>query len=73
MDFSEKLNPAEAAAYLGVSKDWLLTNMRHLSIPFYQVARRRYYFMKSELNDWLTKSAKKACSASQIGNTVKLV
>ena len=72
MDFSNKLSTAEAASYLGFSKDWLLSNMRQSGIPYYQVTERRYYFLKIELDEWLSKVAKRESTPRSMSTKVKL-
>jgi hypothetical protein len=52
MDFSQRMNMAEAAAYLGRSKYWLSVNRLRLSIPSYLIGNQ-YFFMKEDLDSWI--------------------
>jgi excisionase family DNA binding protein len=58
VNFAEKWTTKQAAEYLGVSTDWLLSNMRSSSIRFYRPAKKSYFFLKEDLDFWLqTKAA----------------
>lgn len=57
MDFSQKLNAEQAAAYIGVSTDYLLAKLETKGIPYYKPARR-YYFIKEQLDEWMESQAK---------------
>ena len=52
MDFTEHMDSAAAASYLGHSRHWLMVNQARLGIPSYRVGKR-YFFLKSELDAWL--------------------
>lgn len=52
MDFSNRLDMASAANYLGRSAHWLSVNRARLGIPAYRIGRR-YFFLKEELDAWL--------------------
>jgi hypothetical protein len=54
VDFSNRLDMAAAAKYLGRSTHWLSVNRARLGIPSYRIGRR-YFFLKEELDQWLLK------------------
>ena len=52
MDFSQRMNMKEAAAYLGRSPHWLSVNRGRLAIPAYLIGGY-YYFLKEDLDQWI--------------------
>ena len=57
MNFAQKWTTKQAAEYLGVSTDWLLSNMRSSNIRFYRPAKKSYFFLKEDLDNWLLAAA----------------
>jgi Helix-turn-helix domain len=53
MDFSQRMNMKEAAAYLGRSPHWLSVNRERLAIPSYLIGGC-YSFLKEDLDRWIS-------------------
>lgn len=49
----EHLTLEEASAYLGISKSYLYKRTSKREIPFYRPGKKRIFFLKKELDDWI--------------------
>lgn len=66
MDFSNRMDMAKAACYLGRSTHWLSVNRVRLGIPAYRIGRR-YFFLKEELDAWLLEQRVTDCPVTTVG------
>lgn len=70
MDFSQRMTMKQAASYLGRSAHWLSVNRERLSIPGYLIGGY-YYFMKEDLDDWISKQQTTQKRTSRVSRTKK--
>jgi hypothetical protein len=70
MDFSKKMDPANAADYLGKSLPWLRQNGKRLGIKAYKIGGT-YHYLKEDLDNWIEMHAVGAAGASRDKKSAK--
>jgi hypothetical protein len=51
----KRLNTSQAATFLGISPKtlWEWRNRSPISLPFYRIGKRRFYYLQSDLDEYL--------------------
>jgi len=70
VDFSTRMDTAEAAKYLGKSRYWVQTHWRSEGIPCYQIGGE-YFFLKDDLDAYISTKRIEPRSPSKPSSTSK--